>query len=128
MPINPDDALALAEFDAEQAAPKKGHANTFLLENRVQFLRRVVGDLKQRVDELEAGGVPEVIARKDAEIAARDAKIVAHVERVAKLEAVKLQEPGKFFRDQMPLEKVNEVPLSDPGNVAPDKKRPQHQH
>jgi len=132
MPINPDDAIALAEFDAEQAQQKPGLANGHLLKNRLQWLRRLVGDLKNRVDELEAGGVPEVIAAKDAEIADRDRKIAEHAERFAKLEAMKLPEPGKFYRDQMPLVresgKVEAPSLSGPGDVAPDKTPPHPQH
>jgi hypothetical protein len=132
MPMNPDDAIALAEFDAEQAAQKPGLASGFLLQNRLQWLRRLVGDLQQRVNELEAGGVPEVIAIKDAEIASRDRKIAEHAERVAKLEAVKLPEPGKFFRDQMPLVKdhgkVEAPSLSDREPVADDKTNPHRQH
>lgn len=142
MPLNPDDAAALADFDAEMAAPKRGPLSGFLAQNRVVWLRRVIADLKARVDELEAGGVPEVIAKKDVEIAARDKMIAAHAARIAEVEAVKLPEPGKFYRDQLPMTVTPEsdpnpkgptkiVPVGDvlpAETVAPDKKTPQHQH
>ena len=131
MPLNPDDALALADFDAEMAAPKRGGMSGFIAENRLTWLRRVVGDLKARVDELEAGGVPAVIAQKDAEIAARDAQLAKHAERVRELEALKLPEPGKFYRDQLPMIAVADdvtttTPVPDskevPGSVVRDRK------
>lgn len=139
MPLNPDDALALADFDAEMAAPKRGPVNGFKVENRLKWLRRVVGDLKTRVDELEAGGVPAVIAQKDAEIADRDAQLAKHAERVRELEAVKLPEPGKFYRDQLPMTPKSDPIVGDDKNVkvdavsptetiAPDTKPPHSQH
>jgi hypothetical protein len=136
MPLNPDDALALEEFDAEQAAPKRGPANGFVAENRLKWLRRVVGDLKARVDELEAGPIDSVIAAKDAIIAMQDKCLALHAERIATLEAVKLPHPTQFYRDQLPLvavtpvsevpsvtdEKVSDATLSNPEIVATDEK------
>ena len=119
MPLSPDDAKGLEEFDAEQADPNRVRRGGFVAENRLKWLRRVVGDLKARVDELEAGGVPDVIAKKDAEIAARDVQLAEHAARVAQLEAVKLPEPGKFFRDQLPMVAV--TPVTDSPSITDGK-------
>lgn len=81
------------------------------------WLRRVVSDLKERVDELEAGGVPEVLARKDAIIAARDAHIAKHSERIALLESTKLPDITKYFRDSLPMK-------PDESGIDTDKIRP----
>jgi len=103
--MNADDAAALA--DLEQKIEKAPHAH----EAAVPWLVRIAREQEARVKELEAGGVPHVIAAKDAVIADRDAQMAKLSERVAKFEKDHLPDPVEYYRE---LEKDRGEPSKPP--------------
>lgn len=114
--MNPDDRAALATLKDELGKLQPGAHQ--VLGTRVPWLLRIVDELDARVLELEAGGVPAVIAKKDAAIAERDAALAKQAEHVAKLEKEKLPDPSEFFRSTEPIEKVKEGAVSPAEDIA----------
>jgi hypothetical protein len=114
--MQPADREALAQLEAELQKMPAGVGGPLAL--RVPWLIRIVKELDTRVLELEAGGIPDVIAAKDALIAERDASMAKTAERLAKLEADKLPDPREYFRSTEPADKVNDDAVSRSSDVA----------
>ena len=106
--MTPDDRKALVELEARLEKTPANPGGAISVE--VPWLVRLVRQYEARVAELEAGGIPEVIAQKDAAIAARDAEQAKLAARIAKFERDHLPNPRDYYRE---LEKP-EIPEEKP--------------
>jgi hypothetical protein len=110
--MNADDAAALYELETKLQKPSSMPAV-------VPWLVRVVKELDARVQELEQGGIPAVIAKKDAAIASRDAEMAKLGAQVAKFEKDHLPDPREYYRD-LDKQVVPGATKNDSSNIVAD--------
>lgn len=119
--MSPDDLAALAKLEDDLArvglAAITG-ANAGMFGARVPWLCRLARDLHARVGELEKGAVDDVLAKKNAQLAERDAAAVTLVAEIARLEALKLPAPADVFRKNPPKTVIDSLLPDDTLAVA----------
>lgn len=112
--MHPDDLAALGVLETEiEKWTQNGRSLSGPFVPRIPWLVRLVKQLNSRVEELEAGGIPEHIAKKDVEIAARDAQLAQAAAKVAELEKLKLPDPNEEFRRREPRENHPQKPAEN---------------